>query len=141
MDRIAKCHCGDLQLICRGEPRKVSMCHCFDCQRRTGSAFSVAVFYLRAEVSVTGAAPERFERNSASGHPVEFHFCRRCGSNVFWIASRMPDLIGVALGAFADPNFSAPVQSVWTKDKHHWIKLPDTLTQFEHVSESSPLKT
>jgi len=30
----------------------------------------------------------------------------------------MPELVGVALGAFADPTFPQPTQSVWTKDKH-----------------------
>src|SRR3546814_5793244 len=36
MERDASCHCGKLILRCRGEPAKVSLCHCMDCQRRTG---------------------------------------------------------------------------------------------------------
>jgi hypothetical protein len=31
--RTANCHCGALVLECEGEPLKVSMCHCLDCQR------------------------------------------------------------------------------------------------------------
>jgi hypothetical protein len=106
------------------------MCHCFECQRRTGSAFSVAVFYERSRVSVTSGTAHLFERGSASGFPVRFHFCAGCGSNVYWEPARMPDLVGVALGAFADPSFPRPQQSVWTRDKHAWIDLPTDMVTF-----------
>jgi hypothetical protein len=133
MSRSASCHCGDLALVCEGEPRKVSMCHCKDCQRRTGSAFSVAVFYAREQVRLEGGSPGRFERGSSSGRPVAFSFCLRCGSNVFWEPGRMPDLIGVALGCFAEADFPAPVQSVWTKDMHRWLALPGGIARFEEA--------
>ena len=129
--RKARCHCGQLELDCEGEPTKVSLCHCLDCQRRTGSAFSIAVFYERGSVVVAQGTPLSFERPSASGFPVKFHFCGACGSNVFWEPARLPHLIGVAAGAFADQNFGCPEQSVWTKDKHAWINLPDWMATFE----------
>lgn len=106
------------------------MCHCLECQRRTGSAFSVAVFYERRSVRVERGTPDVFERGSASGFPVRFHFCRRCGSNVYWEPARMPDLVGVAVGAFGDASFPQPGQSVWTKDKHAWISLPEDIATF-----------
>jgi hypothetical protein len=129
MTRTATCHCGDLALDCSGEPRKVSMCHCLDCQRRTGSAFSVAVFYSRDQVAIAHGAVASFERPSASGSAVNFHFCPRCGSNLFWHPARMPDLVGVAIGGFADPDFPMPEQSVWTGDKHHWVDLPEAMVK------------
>ena len=107
------------------------MCHCLDCQRRTGSAFSVAMFYERGNVRVVGPEPASFERLSASGQPVTFRFCPTCGSNVYWEPHRMPALIGVALDAFADPTIPPPEQAVWTKDKHPWFSLPESIVQFE----------
>jgi len=136
--REASCHCGDLRLVCEGEPRKVSMCHCLDCQRRTGSAFSVAVFYERATVRFEGPPAGRHTRGSASGWPVHFFFCRRCGANLFWRPERIPELIGVALGAFADPDFEPPSQSVWTRDKHHWLALPGEMAAFDAAPPGSP---
>lgn len=106
------------------------MCHCLECQRRTGSAFSVAVFYSRDSVRVAGGSPKTFERGSTSGYPVVFHFCERCGSNVWWEPARLPDVIGVALGAFGDPSFPQPEQSVWTEHKHSWLDLPDDVRVF-----------
>ena len=129
--RIAACACSQLQLLCMGQPRRVSMCHCVDCQRRTGSVFSIAVFYDRGAVTVSKGAARTFTRDSASGFPVTFHFCDTCGASVFWEPARMPHLIGVAIGAFGDPGFPQPEQSVWTKDKHAWLTLPDGMPAFE----------
>jgi hypothetical protein len=44
---------------------------------------------------------------------------------------KLPKLVGVALGAFADPSFPLATQSVWTRDKHHWLVLPDGVACFE----------
>jgi hypothetical protein len=129
--RTARCHCGDLQVHCEGAPRKISMCHCADCQRRTGSAFSIAVFFDRNDVRVSRDDSGSFERPSASGFPVLFRFCRRCGSNILWEPRRLPDLVGIAAGAFADPRLARPDQSVWTKDKHAWLVLPEGMRCFE----------
>ena len=57
--RSACCHCGALVLECEDEPRKVSICPRLDCQRRTGSAFGVAVFYERERVKLTRGALHR----------------------------------------------------------------------------------
>lgn len=114
------------------------MCHCSDCQRRTGSAFSVAAFYVRTNVRLQSGDADCFQRQSTSGYPVSFFFCRRCGTNLWWEPDRMPELVGVALGAFADPAFPPPVQSVWTKDKHQWLTLPPTLVTFDDAPPRSP---
>ncbi|MCZ6616567.1 MAG: aldehyde-activating protein, partial [Gammaproteobacteria bacterium] len=39
--RRAACSCGNLRLTARGDPIRVSVCHCHACQRRTGSVFGV----------------------------------------------------------------------------------------------------
>ncbi|MFX4220944.1 MAG: GFA family protein [Thalassobaculum sp.] len=64
-----------------------------------------------------------YRRRSDSGHDVENHFCPTCGSTVFWFAHRMPDLIAVAPGAFADPHFPKPVKAVYGQYRHDWVHL------------------
>ena len=128
--RFASCTCGQLQLRCQGAPNRISMCHCADCQRRTGSVFGIAAFFDRGAVSVVKGASTTYTRDSASGKPVTFHFCRGCGSTIFWEPERVPHLIGVAVGAFADPSFPQPEQSVWTNDKHAWLSLPADMRTF-----------
>lgn len=129
IERIATCHCGALAALCTGEPRKVSLCHCRQCQRRTGSAFSVAVFYPTESVEVSGATAS-FVRSSASGSAVDFHFCPTCGTNLLWYPARLPELVGVAFGGFADRDFPMPEQAVWADEGHDWVGLPDHIPRF-----------
>ena len=40
--RGGRCACGAVRYETTGAPRRVSVCHCKACQRRTGSAFGIA---------------------------------------------------------------------------------------------------
>jgi hypothetical protein len=120
--RKAACACGQLTVTCSGEPVVVSLCHCLACQRRTGSTYGIAAFFPRDAVTVAGAMRD-FTRSSDSGFDVAFHFCPDCGSTVWWEPARKPDLIAVASGAFADPHFPVPTQSVNERHRHPWVGL------------------
>jgi hypothetical protein len=120
--RLATCACGQFTVTCDGEPSKVSLCHCLDCQKRTGSSHGIAAFFPRAKVKPSGEA-KKFSRPSDSGFAVTFHFCPNCGSSVYWEAGRMPEMIGVAVGCFADPDFPAPSQAVYGQRRHPWAKF------------------
>ena len=101
---------------------RISVCHCLDCQRRTGSAFGAAAFFPREQVVVAGQS-KSFERSSDSGAVVRFHFCPECGASVHWERSTRSEIVGVALGAFADPAFPAPDREVYRERGHAWVKL------------------
>ena len=120
MARVATCACGALRVTCTGEPKKVSLCHCLACQKRTGSTYGIAAFFAHGAVRVEGPS-KRYSRLSDSGFPVEFHFCPDCGSTVFWEPQRMPDLIAVGVGSFADPGFPPPTQAVYDQYRHPWV--------------------
>lgn len=119
-DRIARCNCGQLRIRCTQEPAKVSLCHCLDCQRRTGSPFGIAAFFEADTTEIVGSS-SAYQRSSDSGFPVTFHFCGSCGSTVFWYPSRKPTSIAVAVGCFADPLFPQPTQAVYNQSRHGWV--------------------
>ena len=52
--REAACHCGQLRLEVTGDPFVVSICHCLDCQRRTGSAFGMQSAFKPDQVEIVG---------------------------------------------------------------------------------------
>jgi hypothetical protein len=123
--RQASCSCGQLRLICQGEPARVGICHCGECQRRTGSAFSVQALYPRDQVQPPEGIVKRYARVAESGRTVNFGFCPECGGTVFWEAEMRPDMILVAVGTFADPGFERPSLSVWERTQHPWTKAMD----------------
>jgi hypothetical protein len=120
--RTAACACGQLRLTCEGEPQRVSLCHCLDCQRRTGSAFGVAAFFARTAVTTEGRA-QTTRRLADSGRGLTFHFCPDCGGTVFWEPDFRPDSLAVAVGAFADPSFPKPDKAVFEERAHPWAKI------------------
>jgi len=130
MLREAACQCGQLVLRCIGEPAGISLCHCLDCQRRTGSVFGIAAFFAKEQVTIVEGSSTQFRRGSDSGSGVTFHFCGRCGSTVWWEAERLPLMMGVAVGAFADPDFPAPKQATWHSRQHRWLHLPDEIVSY-----------
>jgi len=99
------------------------MCHCLECQRRTGSIFGVQARYPRENVQVIGPST-KYARAGDSGGVATFHFCPTCGSTVFWELDGLPGFVAVAVGGFAEPSFPAPVISVYEDRMHGWLELP-----------------
>jgi hypothetical protein len=124
VQRQAACHCSQLRVRLEGDPALVSSCHCLACQRRTGAVFGSTSFFKRDQVVSIEGEHRTWSRPGDSGAILTFHFCPTCGSNVFWDSERMPDMISVAVGAFGDPDFPAPVRTVWTASKHDWLSFP-----------------
>lgn len=129
----ARCSCGALTLTLPGPSKLVVACHCLDCQRRTGAPFGVGAFYPADAVAVSGT-PKEFTRDAASGGKVHTYFCPHCGSTLCWKADNLPSLIGVAVGALADPEYPPPVRSVFEQSKHGWVQIDGAVEHFQQGS-------
>src|SRR3954465_14570033 len=122
--RTAACACGQLSITLDGEPQRISICNCLECQRRTGGVFGVGAYFDKAMVRAIGGKSTRYVRGADSGNKLAFDFCPTCGTTLYWENEGRPNVIGVAVGAFGDPSFPAPRMAVWTERKHHWVSLP-----------------
>jgi len=121
--RHAVCSCGQLRLSVEGEPARISICHCLECQRRTGAVISNQARFLRDQLTVDGKATA-WKRQAESGNVLTFHFCPTCGSTVYWENDGFPEYVSVAIGNLADPNFPAPTIALWEESRHAWFSLP-----------------
>ncbi|WP_193164610.1 GFA family protein [Microbulbifer hainanensis] len=124
--RRAQCSCGQLNLTTSGEPVRVSICHCQACQRRTGSVAGVQARFPLDRVQIEGTSSE-YVRTAESGNKISLHFCPHCGSTVYLQLDIEPELIGVPVGAFADPDFPAPTASIYEEHRHPWLPLPEDI--------------
>lgn len=121
-ERTAACSCGALTAICRGDPARVSVCHCLDCQRRTGSAFSYNATWPEGQVT-TGGEYRTYRRVSEEGFWGEHNFCAECGGYVFYRIERRPGMISIPAGTFADPHFPEPAVEVFAERRHAWCSI------------------
>jgi len=123
----ASCRCGQLRVTVSGDPVRVSVCHCLNCKKRSGSAFAVQARWPSAQVKIDGQS-KTFVKVADSGNRATFHFCPECGSDVYYeidgkFDDKFNDLIAVPLGVFDDPFFLQPAFSVWENRKHDWVEI------------------
>lgn len=122
----ASCSCGQLSLNYDGEITKTSICHCYSCQKRTGSIFGVQTRLVRKNVVINGQAT-KYDRPTDEGDTVPFYFCPNCGSTVYWEISDYPDFITVAAGMLIQSELPAPTFSVYEDRMRPWVVLPDSI--------------
>jgi hypothetical protein len=119
--RKASCNCGQLSVTYGGpDPERVSVCQCYECQKRTGTVLSVQTRLPKEHVTIEGKSTT-WTFPTKGGKPAEFrscdsagatyHFCPECGSTVYWDISIAPDFVGAAVGAFTDATFPPPMIS------------------------------
>ena len=85
------CLFGQVTYECVGEPEFTGNCHCRDCQKATGSAYTPELFFKETSVKVSGEL-KAFERQGDTGKSVWRHFCPHCGTRQP-IASPQPRII------------------------------------------------
>ena len=132
--RTASCRCGQLRATVTGEPVRVSVCHCLNCKKRSGSAFAVQARWPKTQATIEGAS-KTFVIVADSGNKATFHFCPDCGSDVYYeidgkFDDKFNDLIAIPLGTFDDPFFGTPEYSVWEGRKHPWVEITGDLEHF-----------
>ena len=118
--REARCSCGALTVTAVGDPVRNSVCHCLDCKRRTGGAFSWNATFAEDQVTIGGESAS-YSRTSDEGFWARHHFCPTCGTSPFYAIERRPGMISIPVGAFADPDFPAPTVEVYGERRCPWL--------------------
>jgi hypothetical protein len=130
MIREATCSCGKLRATVTGEPISVGVCHCLDCQRRTGGPFAQQARWTGEHVTIEGHSTQYTRHKDDGGAPCTFSFCPECGATVFFQNADRPEVYAIPVGAFADPGFPPPQRSTWEERRHAWVRMPD---EIEHL--------
>jgi hypothetical protein len=121
--RVASCRCGQLRATVTGEPVRVSVCHCLDCKKRSGSAFAVQARWPVDQCRTDGKS-STWSHRADSGNRIRHHFCPDCGSSLhYFIEGKFDGLVAIPLGAFDDPFFVSPGFSVWEERKSDWVEI------------------
>lgn len=127
--RTARCSCGQLTAATSAEPVRISVCHCLNCQRRSGSVFAAQARFPASSVAIAGVSSTYVIVGDEGGRAT-FHFCPTCGATVYYTNAGSEDAIAIPIGAFADPTFPAPTVSVYEGRMHAWVKMP---ADIEHI--------
>jgi hypothetical protein len=117
------CFCGAVRFELRAAPLLVYACHCHDCQKRSGSAFTLTVVIRASDLTVAGTT-EPSRTVSRSGREIEYIFCGVCRSRIVSRAIAAPDFATLRAGAFDDANWVVPIAQTWVESAIPWAVIP-----------------
>jgi hypothetical protein len=124
--RAGGCLCGAVRYSVRGEPVHVRRCHCADCRKESGSAFTVYAHWPVEAFEISG------EISSYDGRG----FCPRCGSRLLDTAGLDDRFIEIRIGSLDEAPFELkPESEIWVKRRESWIPPVEGAAQHR---ESAP---
>ena len=127
-----RCMCGSLNYTAEADPVVQAVCHCTDCQRQTGSPFTVVVGVPRVALTVEGSTLASVTTiGEDHGGETQRSFCSACGSPLFSISAMLPDLALIKAGTLDDASWLEPAVEVWTSSAQPWSPHFEQAAHFE----------
>ena len=134
------CACGALRYRVRAAPVRTGVCHCKYCQRRTGSAFGVNVYFSKEDFELTRGELKLYQhRSDETNRWLKMEFCPSCATTVTWTLEVQPDLRGVAAGSLDDTSWLRIERHGWTRSKQYWVTIPSGVEVYEKSAITAPL--
>jgi hypothetical protein len=123
------CACGAIRYEGTAAPIVMFNCHCRDCQRATGSAFSPVVYVSAKAFKITKGSPRYYSTSSEMVGHNKRGFCVDCGSRLFGGATDEGQ--GILASSLDDPSLFKPQMHIWTSDAQPWDHMDSKLRKFE----------
>jgi len=117
------CHCGFITVEGEADPEHVTVCHCTDCQTRTGSAFGVVVPVSGSTFKMTGQPTTYLKTTAESGNPRIQAFCPKCGSAIYSTSPGEGRQASYTLrvGILAQRDQLAAKRQIWFRSARAWV--------------------
>jgi hypothetical protein len=120
--RTGGCLCGAVRYSVRGEPVHVRRCHCANCRKESGSAFSVYALWPAEAFEMSGKISSYDDRG----------FCPHCGSRLLDTSDPGGALIEIRIGSLDDAPFELkPQDEIWVKRRESWVPPVDGAAQHD----------
>ncbi|KAJ5161153.1 hypothetical protein N7492_006545 [Penicillium capsulatum] len=99
MTLTGSCMCGGVHYSVEVDNYLSALCHCTDCQKWTGGAFTSNAVVPRSSFKVTKGIPSSYDAKGASGNINKHFFSPTCGSGLYTELDIMPDMTCVKAGS------------------------------------------
>jgi hypothetical protein len=127
-----RCLCGAVTYSADAEPMAQGGCHCEDCQRQSGSPFSVFIAVPLDSFTVEGDTLASFATTGTDhGEETVRHFCSGCGSPIYSASPLLPNVALIKAGSLDDSSWITPQLEVWTSSGQPWAPQLGAATAME----------
>ncbi|KAL4725397.1 hypothetical protein ACLX1H_007544 [Fusarium chlamydosporum] len=113
------CLCKAVTYKVDDEPLLVGYDHCDDCQRQSGSTYSLVAVVKKDKLTINGPVKTYSGTKGSSGNTVHRLFCSECGSPIAHDPDAAPEIIALKAGTL-DTEIKKnlkPDTEIWTAGK------------------------
>jgi hypothetical protein len=129
------CLCGRVRFEYNGPLGPIALCHCSQCRRAHGSAFSASAPVQKVRFSWTAGEQDIREYESRPGKYRAF--CGNCGSQLYSRVDAIPGILRLRVGAINEPLGKGPAQHVFVGSKSDWFEITDQIPQFDKTERTN----
>ena len=133
-NHTGQCLCGNIKYEFASDPLMAGVCHCKNCQRQAGSAFSTLYGVGKADFNMTGTPKLYQDTATDSGNTVKRYFCGDCGSPIYSAVPSQPDVLFLKTGTLDDTAGFKPQFQVYCETRQDWVELIDGVPQMARGS-------
>ncbi len=118
------CLCGSVSYSSTEEPLMTAVCHCKNCQKQTGTAFSILVGVPESSIEFGDKEnlAEYLDKGD-SGGVVRRKFCRNCGSPILSLVEVIPGVGFIKAGTLKDSSWLKPTTHFWCDTAQPWVEI------------------
>jgi len=117
-----KCHCGFIAFEAEIDPNDVSICHCADCQKLSGSPYRASVAAAPENFRITAGELAVYIKTADSGRKRAQGFCPKCGSPIYATGVGDPKAAyNIRVGVTTQRDQLVPHRQVWKRSAQKWI--------------------
>jgi hypothetical protein len=132
------CLCGDVRFTVTPPTLFCGHCHCSMCRRNHGATYVTWFAVPRAQLAVDRGV-DRLTRYESSAHGSR-SFCARCGTSLFCVSTRHPDVVDVPLANMDAPIDRLPESHIYFDDRAAWTVVGDGLPRLGGASGLEPVE-
>ena len=122
------CTCSAVRYRVSRDPLIVHCCHCYWCQRGTGSAFVINALVESDAIELLAGDLETVPTPTPSSKGQDVMRCTACRVAVWSHYAGFGDKVAfVRVGTLDEPGRLPPDIHIYTDSKQAWVILPDTV--------------
>lgn len=127
------CLCGNVEYSSTAEPTAQVVCHCLDCQKQTGTAYSIVVGLPEAELTLSGSSHATVVTFGDTGVQTIRHFCNNCGSPIYSQPQALPGVAFLKAGTLDDTSWLKPTVNVYCETAQSWVTMGEGMENHDRM--------
>lgn len=101
-----------------------ALCHCIDCKKMSGSAYSTNVITPQSGMKITKGTPKEYTMTADSGNKVVNYFCGNCGTTLYRVSPAFEGSVILKAGSLDGQDALdglKPALELYVKERPSWI--------------------